>query len=170
MEGMKMKYFYAVFICLILLLAGCAQKTVEQPGEDTVTLPEEGTEPVQEETPEAPPVVEDEAAAEVVDDEAAADTEVTEEEAAVPVATSEVRIVGKAGFDPMEVTAKAGDAITWVNDDSKIIVLTMMKDGKFFANSAQIKSGESFEQEFAEAGTYEYWSLAYGVKGKIIVE
>ncbi|MBW2976794.1 hypothetical protein KY347_05095 [Candidatus Woesearchaeota archaeon] len=145
-----MKWFYAVALVLMLFVSACGQKGEEvtppldvEPTAETEVQPE--TEPIAEEV-EAETVPEMEATAE------------------------EIRILGKGGFEPSEMTIGAGSAVTWINDDAKDLTIAIFKDGKFFMNSDVIKSGEQFEQEFAEKGSYEYWAIAYGVKAKIIVE
>ncbi len=147
-----MKFLYVLFV-LMVFVSACAQQAVEQP---PAVSPEQ--------EPTAEPEAEAEAEAPVE-----APEEVVEE---VPtVTTDEVRILGKAGFEPLELTIAAGSAVTWYNDDAKDIVFTMFKDGKFYINSDVIKPGEQFELEFTEAGEYEYWTLAYGPVGaKITVE
>ena len=148
---------YLIGLFLVLLVAGCQQQaaTTEPPA---TTIP---TEPaVTEQTPSTP---------------AEEEIPVTEEPLLgaqeEPATGSDVSILGKGGFDPEELTVKKGATVTFMNNDpkGKAIVLTF-KAGKKFINSDKMEAGEKYEQEFAEAGTYEYWSLAYGVKAKIIVE
>ena len=145
-----MKLFYAVIIVMVVFISACAQQTGEQP---PVVSPEPAVE-----EPEAP---EPEIPVEVPEDE---------EEEVAPAVGGEVRILGKEGFEPMELTISAGSAVTWINDDSKDLIFTMFKDGKWYINSDVTKPGGKFENEFTEAGEYEYWTLAYGVKAKVIVE
>ena len=151
---------YLIGLFLVLLVAGCQQQaaTTEPPATTAPTEPAVTEQPPSEpaETTEEPPLTEEPLLG-------------AQEE---PAATgSDVSILGKGGFDPEELTVQTGAIVTFMNNDpkNKDIVLTF-KAGKKFINSDKIKAGEKYEQEFAEAGTYEYWSLAYGVKGKIIVE
>lgn len=146
-----MKLFYAIILGLLVLVSACAQQTA-QTVQPTQTAEQPTAEPQQEETSE--PIGQGEDA---MENEAKA-------------ASGDVRIVGKEGFDPMQVTINSGDSVTWVNDDKKALTLTIFKEGKWYLNSDVIEPGQSFEQEFKEAGEYDYWTLAYGVKGKITVQ
>lgn len=142
-----MKLFYGVILGLLVLASACAQQP--QAVQPTQAEEQPAAEPQQEEASES---------MEQADD------------AMENAASSDVRIVGKEGFDPTEVTINAGDSLTWVNDDKKALTLTIFKKGKWYLNSNVIEPGQSFEQEFKEAGEYDYWTLAYGVKGKITVQ
>ena len=142
-----MKLFYGVILGLLVLASACAQQP--QAVQPTQTAEQPAAEPQQEEASES---------MEQADD------------AMENAASSDVRIVGKEGFDPTEVTINAGDSLTWVNDDKKALTLTIFKKGKWYLNSNVIEPGQSFEQELKEAGEYDYWTLAYGVKGKITVQ
>jgi plastocyanin len=87
------------------------------------------------------------------------------------LSAADIRILGKGGFEPSELTINAGESVTWINDDEKTFTMTIFKDGKSYMNSNVLKPGDLFEQEFSEEGTYEYWTLAYGPQGaKIVVE
>ncbi len=140
-----MKLFYGILLVLMIFVSACAQ----QPAEPApVTEPEPSVEP-----------------------EGTGDA-VAEPEEVAEVTSIEVRSVGAGGFDPSELTISAGSAVTWINDDEKVLVIIIFKDGRSFMNSNRIMSEEKFEVEFPEAGEYEYWqNIAYGVVGgKITVE
>ncbi len=145
-----MKLFNAILILLMVFVSACAQQP--QAVQPTQTAEQPAAEPQEEETSESMDQADD-----AMENEA-------------KTASSDVRIVGKAGFDPMEITINAGDSLTWINDDKKELTLTIFKKGKWYLNSNVIEPGQSFEQEFKEAGEYDYWTLAYGVKGKITVQ
>lgn len=148
---MKIKYVIGLF--LILLITACAQK---QPTGQAVTVSEPTVEPtpaVQEIVEETPEITEAE--------------ETPKEEVAQ---TNEIRIVGKAGFEPMELSIKAGGTITLINTDKVSLLITIYKNDKFFQNTPLIKKGDKYELTLKDSGNYEYWSVAYGVKGKITVE
>ena len=144
---------YLIGLFLVLLLVGCQQ----QAATTEPALEPEAAEAPAAETQEAVPL---------------------EEEAVPPTGSvvaadgADVSILGKGGFDPEEITVKKGAVVTFMNNDpkGKDIVLTFKAGPGKFINSDKMNAGEKYEQEFAEAGTYEYWSLAYGVKAKIIVE
>ena len=154
-----MKLFYTIILGLMVLVSACAQQT--SPAAQTA-------QPIQ--AAEQPTVVDSQQG----ETEAAGETAVQETNAQemeeTKTASGDVRIVGKEGFDPMEMAISAGDAVTWVNDDKKDLVMAFFKDGKFYINSAVIKPGENFEHEFKAEGSYVYRTLAYGVEGKLTVQ
>ena len=145
-----MKLFYAIILGLMVLVSACAQQA-------------ETARPAQ---PEAGEAMEDkEEAAEV---EAPAE----QEEAEVVASTEEIRVLGDGAFEPNALTIKAGDSVTWINTDDEGAIIMIFKDGNFYQNSQKFDSGESFELEFMEAGSYEYWrNVAYsGDASTITVE
>jgi len=154
-----MKIKSAFGLILILLLSACAvpQQPEAQTGKTTIPEPS-----VQEQTTE-PTIQEPETEETQVEEE-----QVKEEKARTT--SADVRILGKGGFDPDELTVNAGSTVTWINDDNIKLTLTFFKDGKFYQNSDIINPEEKFELTFDEEGSYEYWSVDYGVKAKIAVE
>jgi len=99
-----------------------------------------------------------------------------QEQSAAPVDTApaassgdEVHILGKEGFDREEVSVSAGGTIRFVNDDAKPMTLTF-KGPSGNSASSLIKSGESYEKTFDMAGTYQFWTVAYGVRATLNVE
>ena len=141
-----MKIISAFGLILILLLSACAVPPQQGPGE--VITPEPSVqEPQVEETPE----------------------QVEEVQVEEPT-TDEIRILGKAGFEPKELAVSTNSTITFFNDDERNVVLSIFKDEKFYQNSGLIKAGERFELTLDEEGSYEYWATAYGVNDKITVE
>lgn len=86
--------------------------------------------------------------------------------------THPAAIIGRDGFEPEEISIEAGDSITWTNADIKLVVLTFQNlhnRYRMFTSSA-IKRGQQWEYTFSEAGEYDYWTTAYGVKGKVLVK
>ena len=150
---------YLIGLFLVLFVVGC-----QQPAATTVPA-SPGTEPALEP-----------GAAETGDE--GPDAVPLEEEAAPPTGKvvaaegADVSILGKGGFDPEEITVEKGAVVTFMNNDprEKDIVLTFKVGPGKFITSDKIKAGEKYDQEFAEAGTYDYWAVQYGVKAKIIVE
>ncbi len=130
----------------MLLLAGCVQKE---------TAPEKEAEVVVKEQPET---VVEKAPVQAI-------------ETKDVVSSGDVTILGKEGFSPAEVTVSAGAKVNFENQDKKNMVLIFKNAAtKKTANSDLIKAGVTYTHTFAEAGTYDYWTTAYGVKGKVIVE
>ncbi len=94
---------------------------------------------------------------------------VSEKEPAL--AQEEVAILGREGFDPEELTITEGKPVVFVNQDSRAVVITFQHNtSRKVANSVVIPPGESYIHSFTEAGTYDYWTIGYGIKGKITVE
>ena len=73
--------------------------------------------------------------------------------AAASAAATKVSIAGFA-FGPQAATVKAGDAITWSNDDGSPHTVTF-RDGSPGAKS--LSPGEAFTRMFDKAGTYDYF-------------
>lgn len=69
-------------------------------------------------------------------------------------------------FDPQTVTIKAGETVTWVNDDS---VSHDIKIGDF--TSPVFDQGKSFSRKFDTTGQYDYsCGIHPNMKGKVVVE
>lgn len=69
-------------------------------------------------------------------------------------------------FAPATLTVKAGDTVTWTNDDS---VPHQIKSETF--NSASLSRGQTFSFTFQTAGTYDYSCAIHpSMKGQIIVQ
>ena len=78
---------------------------------------------------------------------------------------------GKEGFSPAETNIGVGDQVTFVNKAEKATTLTVKKVGTTKTiTSDLIKVEGEWQHAFTEAGTYEIWSVSYGVKAKVIVE
>ena len=84
----------------------------------------------------------------------------------------EIRIMGKYGFDPAEVTVSEGTIVVWRNDNSQKKGESLAfkgENGITFLSTNIIRYGDTYSHQFS-AGTYEYWSVGFGVKGTLIVE
>ncbi|HEX9775107.1 MAG TPA: plastocyanin/azurin family copper-binding protein [Actinomycetota bacterium] len=69
-------------------------------------------------------------------------------------------------FTPREVTIKAGETVTWTNDDAQAHTVTADDDA---FDSGFIEATESFSLTFEEAGTYRYFCTPHPwMKGTII--
>lgn len=69
-------------------------------------------------------------------------------------------------FQPAEITIQSGETVTWINRDSVRHTAT----GDSF-DSGLFGKGESFQQAFDAAGTYDYICTPHPyMKGKVIVE
>jgi len=69
-------------------------------------------------------------------------------------------------YQPAEITIKSGETITWINKDSVKHTAT----GDSF-DSGLFGKDETFQQQFDEAGTYDYICTPHPyMKGKVIVE
>jgi plastocyanin len=68
-----------------------------------------------------------------------------------PVATTEVEMVKSYRFDPKTIEIKAGDTVTWTNDDN--FTHTVEVDGQ---EDHKVGQGESVSIKFDAPGTYHY--------------
>ena len=83
-----------------------------------------------------------------------------------------ISILGKEGFDPSSTAVETGDNVVWKNNDpmKKDLTLTFQKEGsREFATSTVIKYGQTYTKVFEETDTYAFWTVAYGVKGEVVV-
>ena len=84
-----------------------------------------------------------------------------------PVATTEVEMVKSYSFDPKVIEIKAGDTVTWTNEDN--FTHTVQVDGQ---EDHRIGKGESVEISFDKAGTYDYVCTLHSqdMDGTVIVK
>ena len=72
-------------------------------------------------------------------------------------------------FDPSEVTVKAGDTVTWTNDDS--VAHDVTGDSFKSGDAGAMQGGDTFEHKFDKAGTYDYVCTVHpGMKGSVLVQ
>ena len=72
-------------------------------------------------------------------------------------------------YDPKELKIKAGETVTWVNDDDKDH--TIESDDKSFDASPDLSHGEKYKFMFKKKGKYAYHCKYHPrEKGMIIVE
>ena len=92
-----------------------------------------------------------------------------ETKASIPVKASKAEVViDNFSFSPKTFTVPAGATMTWTNHDNVSHVVTSADDQ--FQNSPVLKTGQSFSNTFATAGTYSYsCSIHPRMTGKIIV-
>ncbi|MBI2151871.1 hypothetical protein HYU21_04055 [Candidatus Woesearchaeota archaeon] len=78
---------------------------------------------------------------------------------------------GYSGFSPQEVSTKVGQSLTWVNHANKDVEMVFQKNKHpQVITSGKFHPGETYNYAFSEPGTYDYWVVGYGAKGKIVVE
>ncbi len=84
--------------------------------------------------------------------------------------THQVIVLGKKGFNPEMLTINQGDRIEFINYGDKEVSITIQK-GKSskFINTEIIEVDARDYVNLPETGTYEFWTIGYGVKAKIIV-
>ncbi len=150
-----MKRVFVFWIILLFVFTACAPQQEEVVDEVTTPEPQE-----EEETPEPDDTQEETETAD----------EVEEEPEDTGTGGDDVQILGKDGFDLDDLKVSKGTTVTWFNAVDKSVTVTFFKEGKFFQNSPVVKAGEKFEITFDEEGSYEYWSVAFGVKAKVTVE
>jgi plastocyanin len=95
-------------------------------------------------------------------------------------------------FDPANITIKAGETVTWVNESDEAHTVTaygneIPEDATYFASGdapteteardslseGLLQSGDTFEVTLDRPGTYEYYCIPHessGMKGTIVVE
>lgn len=139
-------------VVMVLLLAGCSEsapKTDDKTADDSSVVSEE------------------------VPVEPVAEVPVPEETVTAPSSEYTVRVLGKEGFDNSELNINVGDTVVFKNDDSakKVMVLTFqLGNTRKIVNSESVMAGEDYSMTFGEAGTYNYWNQAYGIRAKIVVQ
>lgn len=92
------------------------------------------------------------------------------QETPIPDNSTVVKIVANAGsnsFAPNPVEIKAGETVTWINDDSAIHTVTS-EDGVF--ESEMMGKGPSFSHTFDKAGEYPYFCSPHpAMVGTVVV-
>jgi len=90
-------------------------------------------------------------------------------ESGAAMMSGEVKVTLKNfAFGPNEVRVKAGDKVTWTNED--IAGHTVTADGGSFGSKV-LSQGKSFSHTFTEKGTFTYHCEPHpNMKGKVIVE
>jgi plastocyanin len=88
-------------------------------------------------------------------------------ESSEPVATTEVKMVKSYRFDPKTIEIKAGQTVTWTNEDN--FTHTVEVEGQ---EDHKVGQGESVQITFDEPGTYEYVCTLHSqdMDGTVIVK
>jgi plastocyanin len=88
-------------------------------------------------------------------------------ESSEPVATTEVQMVKSYRFDPKVIEIKAGDTVTWTNQDN--FTHTVEVDGQ---EDHKVEQGESFSITFDQTGTYDYVCTLHSkdMDGEVVVK
>jgi len=83
-----------------------------------------------------------------------------------PVATNEVTMAKSYRFDPKVVEIKAGDSVTWTNDDN--FTHTVRVEGQ---EDHKVGQGDSVSIRFDKPGTYKYECTlhSHDMHGTVIV-
>jgi plastocyanin len=86
--------------------------------------------------------------------------------ASAPVATTKVSMVKSYRFDPATIRIKAGDTVTWTNNDN--FTHTVKVDGE---PDHKVGRGDSVSITFDTAGTYDYECTlhSHDMHGTVIV-
>jgi plastocyanin len=84
-----------------------------------------------------------------------------------PVATTEVEMVKSYRFDPKVIEIKAGDTVTWTNEDN--FTHTVEVDGQ---EDHEVGQDESVSIKFDTPGTYHYVCTLHSkdMDGEVIVK
>lgn len=94
-----------------------------------------------------------------------------DEPAPAPPGSTEVAISGFL-FGPKELSVRAGDTVTWTNEDSTLHTITG-KDAasKASLDSENLRNTETYEVTFTDAGAYQYFCVFHpNMQGTITVE
>jgi len=88
-------------------------------------------------------------------------------ESSEPVATTKVQMVKSYRFDPKVIEIKAGDTVTWTNEDN--FTHTVEVDGQ---EDHKVEQGESFSITFDTPGTHHYVCTLHSkdMDGEVIVK
>ena len=88
-------------------------------------------------------------------------------ESSEPVATTEVEMVKSYRFDPKVIEIRAGDTVTWTNEDN--FTHTVQVDGE---EDHEVGQGESVSITFDTPGAYHYVCTLHrqDMDGEVIVE
>jgi plastocyanin len=83
-----------------------------------------------------------------------------------PVATTAVSMAKSYRFDPATIEIKAGQTVTWTNNDN--FTHTIKVEG---AQDHKLSPGESVSIRFAKPGTYDYVCTlhSHDMRGEVIV-
>ena len=91
------------------------------------------------------------------------------EEAAEPTRTTTVKMVGGNDFEPRAIVVKAGETVTWTNEDG-VAHNAVAKDGDG-PRSELFGEGGTYSWKAATPGTIEYVCTVHpGMDGTITVE
>ena len=84
-----------------------------------------------------------------------------------PVATTQVTMAKSYRFDPDTIKIKAGQTVTWTNDDN--FTHTVKFDGQ---SDHKVGRGDSVTIKFDKAGTYHYICTlhSHDMHGQVIVQ
>ena len=84
-----------------------------------------------------------------------------------PVATTEVQMVKSYRFDPKVIEIRAGETVTWTNEDN--FTHTVEVDGR---EDHKVGQGESFSITFDQPGTYHYVCTLHSkdMDGEVIIK
>jgi plastocyanin len=87
-------------------------------------------------------------------------------ESSTPVSTTEVTMAKSYRFDPKVIEIKAGQTVTWTNEDN--FTHTVEVDGQ---EDREVGKGDSVSIKFDEPGTYHYVCTLHSkdMDGKVIV-
>jgi len=93
-----------------------------------------------------------------------------ETKASIPVKANRTEVViDNFSFSPKTTVVPIGATVTWTNHDN--VPHVIMSDDDQFNKSPVLKTGQSFSNAFATAGTYSYFcSIHPRMRGKIIVK
>lgn len=147
-EVMTMKWNVLFVILAVLLLAGCAQKAVQE---------------------ETTPVVEDVVQEEIVQEEEV--EEVEEEVEEVPQPTTETITILDNSAEPADLSVVAGSTIVFKCESSRPTTIMQVRGVEFNEKSPRLKQGDMWEITLDNPGEYDFLDIIIArAKGTITVE
>ena len=83
--------------------------------------------------------------------------------------TDNTIIIQSSGYNPADITVKAGSIVRWVNKDKAVHSVVFTKDSKINP-SGVLSTSQSFSVKFYNAGTYPYYCGVHpDMKGTVVV-
>ncbi|MBI2868570.1 MAG: cupredoxin family copper-binding protein [Chloroflexi bacterium] len=86
-----------------------------------------------------------------------------------PPASENSVVMSNFAFVPATITIKAGDTVTWTNNDGTVHTVTSDTPGLF--NSGSLAQNATYRRTFASAGTFTYHCTPHPfMQGSVVVE
>ncbi|MDD5086465.1 MAG: cupredoxin domain-containing protein [Candidatus Nanoarchaeia archaeon] len=144
-----MEIKHILVLLVVIMLSGCAAKTLEQPGNGQEIIPP--VDEVQQTTEQETQINKIEFSEDASDEKIPSEAEI---------------FILRAGFDPEKITVKQGSIVSFLNADNRAHLISVL--GK--ESSPNLEEGDVFGYKFEKAGTYAIMDIIFGFGGTVIVE